>query len=136
MLYHYTCKNAAEGIYATGVIEPRPQPELGNRKLIWLADHRVRTELLSLKLGLGPHSLRPACANATEKCDPIAVRFGVALDPDEHPNVHPFVALATDHLDAVLMYRAMPGAQPWRWWFATAPVRLWQLDRIRKDARV
>lgn len=124
ILFHYTCQRAAMNIRLTSVIVPAVQPELAGTPVIWLADIRHRTASLRTRLGLPWHTDRPACANERDPCDPVAARFGVVIDVGSHPHVRPFSAIAADFPDAAAAYRALPGAHPWRWWVATAPVRM------------
>lgn len=125
ILYHYTCMFCAAQIRRDGRIRPMPQAALAGTPLVWLGDFRLRSPLIRQRLGLAQHSdsNRP-CAAQQPPCEPTAVRFGVTVDIADHPYVHPFNQLARVFPDAAAMYRMLPGANPWRWWYSTAPIKI------------
>lgn len=125
ILFHYTCQYNADLIAEEGRILPRPQPALGGRSVVWLGDFRQRTTTTRERLGLDMHagSNRP-CASRDPECDPIAVRFGVVVEVADHPYVHPYTRLGKEFPAVAAMYRALPGAMPWRWWYSIAPIKI------------
>lgn len=126
ILFHYTCTFCAYRIHHDGRIHARPQAALSGMPVVWLGDYRLRSPNIRQRLGIGYHANDPdrPCCNEAPACDPTAVRFGVNVDIADHPYVHPYSRLARDFPKAAAMYRALPGATPWRWWFATADIKI------------
>jgi len=116
-LYHYTCSHGAEGINASGVIRPFPQPFLGGVSLAWF------TEDPDLSYdGLGLQS------SVLLTCDRMEHRYKVS----QHPFIirwSKWAAVRRVPLSTVCAFGA--GRAPGAWWVSQREVTASSVSRDR-----
>lgn len=106
-IYHFTCQHRAHKILETGLLQPNPQPVLGDMELSWFTHVPGAS---SRALGLTSHTLT---------CDRRERLFRVT-DPAAVFRWNEVRAVMPRQ--GVLMLEAAPGAMPAFWWVAQGPV--------------
>lgn len=127
-LVHYTCRDAAPLIAATGILRPNASRIVLAEPLVWLTDLRPG-DVPDLDLALG---LRGQLVT----CDRTEYRFEV-LDAS---GVEHWPAYARRMIRAGRLSRlarealdSTPGGFPVHWWVATAPVPVGQVSPMITD---
>jgi hypothetical protein len=117
ILYHFTCRHAAERIEVDGDLKPHTQVQLDGRELVWLTDlESPRRE----QLGLTSFTLR---------CDRMEYRATVDCEAQPWPE-YLRGASGDVRLAARSLIAGVADVLPMHWYVTAEPVKVLALERV------
>jgi hypothetical protein len=116
ILYHFTCRHAAERIEVDGDLKPHTQVQLDGRELVWLTDLDSPTRE---QLGLTSFILH---------CDRMEYRATVDCDAQPWPE-YLREALRDVRLAARQLV-VVAGVLPMHWYVTAEPTKVLALERV------